>query len=254
PGLNGSRKIAPKTNTVLQYNSGWNVTNWEIPALAQKPRKSRKKSHDDPNGFRPIELFKLHLADIPEYQKPELPYGLNYHKVIQDYLEQMNTFVDKQFKIFLEQKLGKSVIDLFIKKYYSQYQYLIIDFFCPRVKFGFSGEPSEFRPIDLDIEKICPALINLVSGSIKDELEEENWLIEIGYEDVISIFDPVVNNIIKLIYNQLNMSKQKCSAMFLAGGFSESSYLINKIRTAFGSEIPIISVLQNPITAVLCGA
>ncbi|CAG8816398.1 11217_t:CDS:1, partial [Racocetra fulgida] len=33
-----------------------------------------------------------------------------------------------------------------------------------------------------------------------------------------------------------------------------SSYLINKIRTAFGSEIPIISVPQNPITAVLRGA
>ncbi|CAG8843527.1 22619_t:CDS:2, partial [Gigaspora margarita] len=104
-----------------------------------------------------------------------------------------STFVDKQFRIFLEQKLGKIWI----------------------------GELSEFRSIDLDIEKICPALMDL-----------EDWLIEIGYEDVISIFDPVVDNIIKLIRNQLNMSKQK----------------------SFSSEIPIISVPQNPITAVLHGA
>ncbi|CAG8731432.1 3631_t:CDS:2 [Cetraspora pellucida] len=113
---------------------------------------------------------------------------------------------------------------------------------------------SEFRPIDLDIEKICFALMDLVSGLIRDGLEEEDWLIKIGYENIILIFDPVVDNIIELIHNQLNMSKQKCSAMFLASGFSESSYLINRIKKVFSNEIPIISVPQNPITAVLCKA
>lgn len=65
------------------------MTYWGIPALAQEPKKSKKKSRDEHDRIRPIELFKLHLADIPEYQKPELPYGLEYRKAIKDYLEQM---------------------------------------------------------------------------------------------------------------------------------------------------------------------
>ncbi|CAG8731439.1 3632_t:CDS:2, partial [Cetraspora pellucida] len=50
-------------------------------------------SRGDPNGIKPIELFKLHLADISEYQKPELAYSLDYHKAIKDYLEQMKLLI-----------------------------------------------------------------------------------------------------------------------------------------------------------------
>nr|CAG8447242.1 164_t:CDS:2 [Entrophospora candida] len=84
-------------------------------------------------------------------------------------------------------------------------------------------------------------------------ITEQDWLLEITYEDVLAMFDPVVNRIICLIRNQLTASKEKCSALFLAGGFSESPYLISKIKNAFGSTVSIISVPQNPISAVVRG-
>jgi hypothetical protein len=58
-------------------------------------------------------------------------------------------------------------------------------------------------------------------------------LIEIDYENVKAIFDPVVNRIIKLIYSQLSNTREECSAMFLVGGFNESEYLQKVIKQEF---------------------
>ena len=35
---------------------------------------------------RPVELFKLHLGDMKENEKPPLPSGLDFKKAITDYL------------------------------------------------------------------------------------------------------------------------------------------------------------------------
>ncbi|CAG8550003.1 2863_t:CDS:2 [Diversispora eburnea] len=52
---------------------------------------------------------------------------------------------------------------------------------------------AEFKIIELDIEKWCPALIDYVSQEIKDEMEkEEDWLIEILFYDVIKMLHPVI--------------------------------------------------------------
>ncbi|CAG8458974.1 1265_t:CDS:2, partial [Acaulospora colombiana] len=296
--------IAPKTNTVLQYDSEWNVIHWGVPALACEPQK--KKRNRDKTENRPVELFKLYLADISLHQKPNLPYGLDYRKAIRDYLAQMrpagalycmkklgehrltagdcgggtvdlttrqlltdgslseitertgdlcgSTYVDDQFKLFLKKKLGQAAVELFETKHYGQYQYLIHDFFCPRVKCVFTGNQEDFKVIELDIEKRCPALIDYVTDEIREEMENEEWLIEINFQDVLNMFYPVVDKIIILIRNQLNASKQECSAMFLVGGFVESPYLVKRIRERFSDEVPLITVPQHPITAVLRGA
>jgi len=68
------------------------------------------------------------------------------------------------------------------------------------------------------------------------------------------MFDPVVENIVRLIRNQLSASDQACSAIFLVGGFAESPYLEASIKQAFCLQVPIIIVPQNPITAVVRGA
>ncbi|RHZ52254.1 hypothetical protein Glove_463g12 [Diversispora epigaea] len=371
-GLNNSRKIIPKTNTVIQYDSGWNLVNWGLPALAQDPGSKKKKKHVN-TDYKTVELFKLHLADIPDYQKPELPYGLDYRKAIKDFLTAMkpliqetlnkhwsiefsqvrfvfsvpaewkphaigilqdciydagyiekrhsnhnlefttepeaaalycmkksgeykldvgatflivdcgggtvdltmrtllegdcisentertgdlcgSTYVDKNFRVCLEKKLGKSALKSLRKKHYEQYQFLIHEFFCPYIKFVFDGDPAEFKTIELDIEKWCPALMDYVSQEIKDEMEEEEWLMEIKFQDVFEMFNPVVEKILKLINNQLNSPRQKCTAMFVVGGFAESPYLIKMIKEKFSSKVPLIAVPQNPITAVLQGA
>src|SRR6266542_1915561 len=93
-----------------------------------------------------------------------------------------------------------------------------------------------------------------ITDEIKAEMEDEDWLIEIKYDDVLAMFNPVVERILNLIRDQLASSKQRCSAMFLVGGFSESPYLVKKIEDTYKSVVPIITVPQNPITAVLRGA
>lgn len=165
-----------------------------------------------------------------------------------------STYVDREFTRFLEKKLGFAAVDEFRRENYGQYQSLIHHFFCPRIKFEFTDERNDFRNIDLDIERTCPALMNYVTGEMKDAMEEEDWLIEIKYDDVLAMFEPVVGKILNLIRDQLASSKQRCSAMFLVGGFSESPYLVDKVKDAFMSVVPIITVPQNPITAVLRGA
>ncbi|CAJ0827617.1 8083_t:CDS:10 [Entrophospora sp. SA101] len=146
-----------------------------------------------------------------------------------------STYVDDEFIVFLENKFGFGALDEFRRNHYDQYQYLILNFFCPRVKFGFDGNNSSFRTIDLDIEKFCPALMKYVNDDIKEEMEQEDWLLEIKYEDVRKMFDPVIEKIIRLIRNQLTSSKEKCSAMFIVGGFAESPYLVSKVKEAFNS-------------------
>ncbi|CAG8523054.1 3291_t:CDS:2, partial [Ambispora gerdemannii] len=67
-----------KTNTALQYDSNWNVTNWVIQHFGKQ---------------------KFHLFDIPEDEKPLLPPGLNYQKAIADYFRELG----KSIKAKLEQ-------------------------------------------------------------------------------------------------------------------------------------------------------
>ncbi|CAJ0759103.1 20599_t:CDS:2, partial [Entrophospora sp. SA101] len=83
-----------------------------------------------------------------------------------------STYVDDEFIVFLENKFGFGALDEFRRNHYDQYQYLILNFFCPRVKFGFDGNNSSFRTIDLDIEKFCPALMKYVNDDIKEEMEQ----------------------------------------------------------------------------------
>ena len=74
-----------KTNTVLSYDNDFeHVECWGFPALAKKPRRKEKNS-----SSKPVELFKLHLGDMPESEKPYLPPNLNYKKAITDYLGEM---------------------------------------------------------------------------------------------------------------------------------------------------------------------
>ena len=42
---------------------------------------------------------------------------------------------------------------------------------------------------------------------------KDDWILEIKYEDVREMFDPVIEKVIRLIRNQLACSKETCSAM-----------------------------------------
>ncbi|CAG8821048.1 35004_t:CDS:2, partial [Racocetra persica] len=154
--------------------------------------------------------------------------------------------VDENFIKFLGKKIGEDTIMKFKQKHYGEYQYLINNFFCSKIKFCFTGEPSNARKrIILDLDRECPRLKKYVKDCVR---------IPINFDDIVSMFDPVIDQIINLIEKQLANTTKKCSAMFLVGGFSESIYLIKRIKDRFRMEVPQINVPQNPITSVIRGA
>ncbi|CAG8745009.1 22215_t:CDS:2 [Dentiscutata erythropus] len=173
-----------------------------------------------------------------------------------------STFVDREFLEFLSQRIGKSALKYLTENNYSYLQNLIqgitnYDMFslpCVNmIKLPFTGDPSTFESVELDLEKFFPNIKTIVTGREKEYMEKERWLIEPKFEEVKEMFDPVIAKIILLIYDQLNACRD-CSAMFLVGGFSESEYLQMRIKEEFKQKVKIISVPTQPITAILKGA
>jgi molecular chaperone DnaK (HSP70) len=165
-----------------------------------------------------------------------------------------STFIDRFFIDFLRERLGTRAIDLLIENHYGQLQYMVQEF-CRRVKEPFTGDNTEFR-YDLDIEENAPVLLQYVSGEVREIMEEDEWLIEITYNDVKNWFDPIIKRIIDMIHIQLSNTLnngETCSAMFLVGGFSESKYLQKRIKQEFQNEVKIIPPNQ-PIAAIVRGA
>ncbi|RIA82724.1 hypothetical protein C1645_834921 [Glomus cerebriforme] len=161
-----------------------------------------------------------------------------------------SSYVDMEFIKFLERKVGKSTIEILKKNHYRQLQYLIQEF-CKRIKLPFTGDDLQISEIDL--EELCPVLKQYCKGNALEEMEELEWIIDLSFEDVKVMFDPIVAKIIQLIRNQLN-SNNKCSAIILVGGFSESKYLQRRIRQEFEHQLKNISVPVYPMVAVVKGA
>jgi hypothetical protein len=75
-----------KTNTVLLYDDEYNnVKLWGSRALSKKQSRRTKKQYISEG--KPVEMFKLHLGDLPEELKPILP--MEYKKAITDYLTEI---------------------------------------------------------------------------------------------------------------------------------------------------------------------
>ncbi len=81
-----------KTPTVLLYDKTYTeVKSWGYLALEEDP--DCITDEPDETRPRPVELFKLHISDLNEDQKPWLPQQLDYKKAIVDYLTQMQKFI-----------------------------------------------------------------------------------------------------------------------------------------------------------------
>ncbi|CAG8617438.1 5089_t:CDS:2 [Ambispora gerdemannii] len=360
-----------KTNTVIRYDNMFNVVKWGLPALAEKISRKGEKSKFEEAQI--AELFKLHLGEIADEEKPKLPLGLDPRKAITDYLREIgklmktritdrwpgliyfkhvrvvltvpveydekaraimrqcaydaeliltlesenlefttepeaaaiyclenisehplkegdsfmlvdcgggtidltvrtilpnsklseltestgdfcgSTYIDKEFKNFIGTKVGKSALKLMEDKHYPQLQYLI-QYFCTYVKLPFDGNERNWRNKEIDLEEVCAVLLQYVKGEEREELEECEWLIELDFQRVRNFFDQVIGKVLKLIRQQLTKSKKNISAIFLVGGFSESKYLLHRVRQEFHRQVSYISVPSYPVTSVVKGA
>ncbi|CAB4375399.1 actin-like ATPase domain-containing protein [Rhizophagus irregularis] len=166
-----------------------------------------------------------------------------------------STFIDKEFKNYLRRRLGKETIDSFEKEQYGQLQFMVQEF-CENAKLPFTGDDTNFN-YEMDLEDIPVLLEDYLNDDVKERLEKDENLIKFDYETIKSMFDPIVEKIIKMIRMQLDNSREKSSKpsiMFLVGGFSESKYLQKRIKDAFRDHVDNISVPQSPTAAISRGA
>lgn len=78
--------------------------------------------------------------------------------------------------------------------------------------------------------------------------------IEFSFEDMLSLFDPVVSKILRLIQLKM-METSNVKAMIIDGGFSGSPYLIERIKREFSGRVArTIVVAEEPGNAFCCGA
>ncbi|CAM6126754.1 unnamed protein product [Calypogeia fissa] len=75
--------------------------------------------------------------------------------------------------------------------------------------------------------------------------------IELSLEDMRSLFDPVVDEIIKLIESRLI---EDLRAMMVVGDFSGSPYLVKRINDEFSGRVGIIVTPEEPGATLCCGA
>ncbi|KAG0045261.1 hypothetical protein BGZ83_009504 [Gryganskiella cystojenkinii] len=87
---------------------------------------------------------------------------------------------------------------------------------------------------------------------------------DIGLEDGVltvtaeemrrEVFDPVVDDCLRLIQHQLQQTNFQCQAIFLVGGFGCSGYLQTRVRSEFGNRVPMIACPPRAELAVVRGA
>jgi hypothetical protein len=163
-----------------------------------------------------------------------------------------SSFIDNEFIKFLRKIFGDRAIDLLIENNYDQFQCLIQEF-RKNVKEPFTGYDIELN-YELVIGNVAPNLLQYVSEEIRKRMEESKWSIDIKYNDVKSMFDPIIDRILRMIYVQFDNTQKACSAMFLVGGFCENKYLQKRIQLEFNNRVKTMSVPTQPIAAISRGA
>ncbi|KAF8946668.1 hypothetical protein BGZ47_011664 [Haplosporangium gracile] len=87
---------------------------------------------------------------------------------------------------------------------------------------------------------------------------------DIGLEDGVltvtaeemrrEVFDPVVDDVLRLIQHQLQQTNFNCQAIFMVGGFGSSGYLNTRVRAEFGNRVGLIAMPPRAELAVVRGA
>lgn len=74
--------------------------------------------------------------------------------------------------------------------------------------------------------------------------------------DLEKIFEPIVQQVIKLVKDQIIATNRKIMAVLLVGGFGQNNYLKERLRMALINRSSKIEVIQPPHawTAVVRGA
>ncbi|CAG8575478.1 4333_t:CDS:2 [Diversispora eburnea] len=162
-----------------------------------------------------------------------------------------NNYVDKEFTKLLKRYVGDEAIKILEERNYGQMLYMM-QAFRGRVKYSFSGIQQDFKLCEFDLERLCPAIMKYVTGSYKEKLEKDYWIIGFDFETTKSLFDPIIEKIIRLISGQLK-NRSGCDVMFLLGGLSDLKYFRKRISEEFENKVKCIFPRKSQ-TAIVQGA
>ncbi|KAF9346752.1 Heat shock 70 kDa protein 12A [Mortierella sp. AD094] len=122
----------------------------------------------------------------------------------------------------------------------------LMDTFIHNVKPLFDGVEDQYIPMPP-----VPGRADLTDYDIG---LEDGTLTVTAEEMRREVFDPVVNDVLRLIQHQLQQTNYQCHAIFLVGGFGSSSYLHSRVKSEFGKQVPMIGVPPRAELAVVRGA
>ncbi|CAG8600911.1 6198_t:CDS:2 [Diversispora eburnea] len=159
-----------------------------------------------------------------------------------------SSFIDQDFLKYMEGIWGKSVMN----NLGDCYKQRMIQKFCEVIKFPFTDKfPDSTFELDLSEFK---KILSKIPGIDLNPINESEWSVILEYDTVKKMFDEQVDKIIQMIHKQLRDSGEKCSTIFLVGGFSESEYLQNRVKKEFETMVTHFSIPMDPIAAVVRGA
>ncbi|KAG0620323.1 hypothetical protein M758_4G207200 [Ceratodon purpureus] len=161
------------------------------------------------------------------------------------------TSVDNCFMEFLCKTIGPCLPECIVNHRNVATQ-LLTAWECAKQSFG---EPTT-RGVSVDIDfpnTLATAWAGYDRQRGNPERDSYDGL-EISYQDVTTIFDPVVDRILSLISDQLFDAKGNIKvpvkALVVVGGFVESPYLLDRILRRFANVVPHIFSPPNPGSAV----
>ncbi|KAG0604378.1 hypothetical protein M758_10G167700 [Ceratodon purpureus] len=162
------------------------------------------------------------------------------------------TYVDARFMEFLLKKIGPCLQEC-INEHPHLYSHLFQEWEHKKANFGdnitFGGSTDINLPSKLASK--WEAYDRRMGIPARDSYDE----VEISYQEMQSIFDPVIEQNIQLILRQLEqVGAGAVKVLVVVGGFAGSPYLMDCIRKRFAGMVPQILTPPDPGSAVCQGA
>ncbi|CDS08435.1 hypothetical protein LRAMOSA09797 [Lichtheimia ramosa] len=153
-----------------------------------------------------------------------------------------SSFIDSNMRALLMDKLGLPA-DIASSCVVEN----MMDTFTEKIKPYFCGSEDQYLSVPVSLLSYCQGA--------SSSLIEENGCIRLQAEELNDkVYNPVFQQVVDLIENQLDLAGTDVNAMFLVGGFGCSDYLYNIVEKHFHSRIPIIAMAPRGDIAVARGA
>ena len=128
-----------------------------------------------------------------------------------------------------------------------------------QIKRQFGGTSAEdfFVPgtfpdtlVDFEISESCQIVPGLHDNA---QLNVRRGRLRVTDAEVQKVFDPVVQEIIRLVLGQITATQKSVKAVLLVGGFGQNAYLRECIRVAVGKRVEVMQSPNGYVQRTLAG-